>query len=73
MKRSEMRNQISDNVISNFMTGAPLQLRNLIADCVLAEVEKYGMLPPQPYGEVVSDDVRDYRWEPEVLAEEESE
>jgi predicted Zn-ribbon and HTH transcriptional regulator len=46
MKRSEMIHAISDNVLSSFLPEVGLQLKNLIADCMLAEVEKLGMKPP---------------------------
>jgi hypothetical protein len=43
MKRSEVVNRISDNVLSSFFPSLSLQHKNLIADCMLAEVEKLGM------------------------------
>lgn len=58
MKRKEMVNLISDNVLSSFFPNMELRLKNLIADAMLAECEKAGMLPPKRYsleGEEPSD------------------
>lgn len=46
MKRRQLVNQISDNVLSSFFPNMELRLKNLIADSMLAEAEKAGMLPP---------------------------
>lgn len=46
MKRSDLVYQISDNVLINFYPEVSLRIRNLIADMMLAEVEKNGMKPP---------------------------
>ena len=50
MKRSDAIKQISDNVLINFLDERiDLKTRNLIADCVLDEMEKLGMSPPVYY------------------------
>lgn len=46
MKRQEMINLISDNVLFNFLPNFPLYKRNLIADMMLSEAEKNGMIAP---------------------------
>lgn len=66
-----MLKQISDNVLSSFLPKLSLKKKNLIADCILAECEKLGMLPPVVTGVVsVETDgehlvVRPWRWEQE--------
>lgn len=68
MKRSEMVFQISDNVISSFFPNLSLKAKNLIADAVLAEVEKLGMSPPFREDYTTKDfynRVEPYSWEPE--------
>lgn len=47
MKRQEMINLISDNVLFNFLPNFPLYKRNLIADMMLSEAEKNGMIAPE--------------------------
>jgi hypothetical protein len=52
MKRSEVLNKISDNVLINFFPTMLQIERNLIADAVLTEVEKLGMKLTNLDGEV---------------------
>lgn len=69
MKRQEMVNQISDNVITSFFPNMELSQKNLLADAMLTEAEKLGMMPPVVTGPVqVEKDgeelvVRPWRWE----------
>ena len=67
MKRSEMVHKGSDALYQFFMDMS-LEKRNLLADVILTEFEKYGMLPPVRGNEwafkTVADEI-DCTWEPE--------
>lgn len=54
MKRIEIVHQLSDNVIYQFFPLTDLKYRNLIADCVLAELEKLNFKLTNEYGEIIS-------------------
>lgn len=45
MKRSKMVKYMGD-ALSQFLPNTDIKKLNLIADCLLTEAEKYGMLPP---------------------------
>lgn len=47
MKRKDLVHTVSDNILSSFFPSLDLNMKNLIADAVISECEKYGMLPPE--------------------------
>ena len=73
MKRQDMINLISDNVITSLFPNLSLARKNLLADMMLTEVEKHGMMPPGREedkitastlnGEVISVSFEQYRWD----------
>lgn len=69
MKRTEMVGKISD-VLMQFFYKMPKDQRDLIADVVLTEVEREGMLPPYNPKHLDHGAVQDCEWEPEVKSDE---
>lgn len=67
MKRSEML-QLMFNSLSEHWNNQNVPTWDLKEQCIilLEKMERAGMKPPQPLGEVLSDDIRDYLWEPET-------
>lgn len=69
MKRSDAVKAISDNVLSSFLDNAPLNIRNLIADCMLAEAEKF--MVPKPRRDFINGAAFiSHTWEPETQEQE---
>jgi hypothetical protein len=64
MKRSHVVNKMSDALLQ-FMPNVDLRLRKLIADVLLKEAEREGMLPPYSPQNLDHGSIMDCEWGPE--------